>query len=256
MIICTARPDIKADILVMDPPWYLDYMQPFLLVASRMIKMRGIVIISFPDVGTRPGIIGEWKTLTDWCKTIGLHLIDVRPSYLPYTSPLFERNALRAEGIGNVQSEWRCGNLVAFRSEYETASLAFLTVPREEHWGEYSIERVRIKVRGNLDVAFRDPTLRSIVENDILPSVSRRHPDREKVDVWTSGNRVFSCCGKNILCLVLSAINSNRSVRSHVENSIDRMITDKEKNALDKTVAQIKKLIKTEKDDMYRYYQG
>jgi hypothetical protein len=50
-----------------------------------------------------------------------------------------------------------------------------------------------------------DTSLVSLVEGDVLPTVSHRDARREKVDVWTSENRVFACADPDILLAAVRA---------------------------------------------------
>lgn len=56
-----------------------------------------------------------------------------------------------------------------------------------ETWQEVSFGPVRIKLRRT-----GPPNLGPLVPGDILDTVSRRDPVRQRIGLWTSGNRVFT----------------------------------------------------------------
>ena len=113
-ISCGRLPALTAQVVVIDPPWYPAYISSFLWAASQICAMDGHVLMSTPPVGTRPGIEAEWEETMELTKKMGLHMENVQPSALPYISPPFERNALRAAGISNYPTEWRRGHLSTF----------------------------------------------------------------------------------------------------------------------------------------------
>ena len=58
----------------------------------------------------------------------------------------------------------------------------------------------------------RDPRLQSIVEGDVLDTVSQRDPRIKSVDVWTMGNRVFACENTEAFLKIASAWSERRPI--------------------------------------------
>jgi hypothetical protein len=217
-------PDIHGQLIILDPPWYLDYSKSFLWASTQLCNLNGHIMISLPPKGTRPQIHKEIKSLMKWSKRIGLALKDYIPSALDYESPLFERNALRVKGINNFPKSWRRGDLAIFTLVAKPIVERPMVNIKEE-WNEISIRGVRIKIRKRPSTVFRDPSLIPIVPMNILESVSRRNPKRSIVDVWTSGNRVFACKGCNILVLILEALSKAQSPILNISSHLNRKLS-------------------------------
>ena len=167
---------------------------------------------------------------------------------LPYSSPLFERNALKAEGICNVHSEWRRGNLVVFKKIQEV-EIEPPETQQVNDWVEVFLQKVRIRLRGSSNQQFSDPSLKGIISGDILPSVSRRDPRRSLADVWTSGNRIFKCSGRNILLKILQALAINSSPQENVSNYLSRCLSCDELILVNKATEQIENILKIEQNE-------
>src|SRR5207302_809600 len=80
------------------------------------------------------------------------------------------------------------------------------TLQRSAAWDEYRFGSVRIRVRRSMLNGFADPRLVRIVENDVLPTVSRRDGRRDRATIWTSGNRIFETRGLSTLHEILQAL--------------------------------------------------
>jgi hypothetical protein len=107
-------PDLNAALVIVDPPWYEEYMHSFLWAACQLCAIGGHLLVSLPPLGTRPGIVRERAHTLDWTQQLGLTLLRVEPATLPYVTPPFERNALKAEGLYTIADEWRRGDLAVF----------------------------------------------------------------------------------------------------------------------------------------------
>ena len=99
------------DLIVVDPPWYSRETRAFLLTAIRNASPGSKVLLSVPPVGTRPGVEHEWQELLIWAGGVGLRLLAYETEILPYISPLFEKNALRAAGVELIPSNGDAGTL-------------------------------------------------------------------------------------------------------------------------------------------------
>jgi hypothetical protein len=185
-------PDESYSVVVMDPPWYEEYMRRSLYFAAAAVAVDGHLLLAMPALGTRPDIAQENERALEWTEQLGFVLKSVERGCLRYETPLFERNALRAAGILNVGAEWRRGDLWILRKE-ASHSMEWPGDLACQPWQEIVLEGVRVRVDTDATPVGVDPSLRTIVHGDVLPSVSRRDPRRAAVRVWTSGNRVFSC---------------------------------------------------------------
>ena len=206
-------PVIDSDFVVADPPWYLEHIKAFLWVATKISRVGGRVLISVPPHGTRPTIAAELEEVFEYAQRLGLVLKQRKDGFLPYETPPFEANALRAAGCNMLGTSWRRGTLCIFQrvtnAELERPQFCCPTVG----WLEADLygTRFRFRRRDRARIDFDDPTLISLLPGDILPSVSRRHRLREHADVWSSGNRVFRCYGSHILHQIVELLSRRTS---------------------------------------------
>jgi hypothetical protein len=201
-----------ADLIVIDPPWYNPFYFLFLWAAAHCLRKGGRVILSFPPEGTRPSVREERKEFIVWCKRNGYGIEKRIPNVLKYRSPLFEVNALRAQGVTNFPLDWRRGDLMVLKKSSDgVPPKPDVSIPNEK-WEEVRVGHVRIKV---CRAKRRGRGLLTAARNTaIVPSVSSKHPARKVANVVTSGNRFL--CTKSpeelIACLTLLKSNGARSM--------------------------------------------
>lgn len=187
---CSGRlPRESADAVILDPPWYLDFVRPMLAAAAHACRPKGVVLIGLPPDGARPSAKADREAVIAFAQRLGLVLVDHAPLSIRYETPFFERNALRAVGIC-PPPQWRRGDLIVFRK-----TRASLRPPassgRCRDWIEVGIGRMRLFIRDAGESRSDGAHLASLVEGDILPTVSRRDRRRGAANIWTSSNRIF-----------------------------------------------------------------
>jgi hypothetical protein len=243
-------PDLRAAAVVVDPPWYEEYMRAFAWAACRVALPGARIYFSLPPVGTRPGVGHEVNAFFEWSRLeLGLELASFERGALPYETPPFERNALRAAGFFNVPPAWRRGDLAVFtRPQKAVPARPPSTYVQcdDGDWAEESIDGVRFRLRFGGRVDEEIPALLSIVEGDVLPTVSRRDERRRKVDIWTSGNRVFACRGRRLLRCVLRALASNTPPVDEINSRLNRKLTESEAESVRDTAAKILEVVNAE----------
>ena len=178
-----------ASAVLVDPPWYPDFLRPMLQNAAQACRLDGVVLASLPPLGIRPGVENERAVLAEFLDDQGLNRESLQELAISYETPFFESNALKAAGVF-APSVWRQGDLAVYRRRREPVGDS-ASEPSEERWEEVEIDGMRVRIRPNSDVASATGDLQSLVGGDILPSVSRRDPRRAEANVWTSGNRIF-----------------------------------------------------------------
>jgi len=189
------RLSIKADSLIFDSPWYPGDCLAWLVVASHLVKSGGTIIFGLYPPLVRPTAQLERDLILDIASSIGQ--VDVKENALPYQTPLFELDALRACGLAQI-GDWRRGDLVTIRDK-KPLEVSLPRIPRRADidgtWTSFVIESQVVKLRTNLkrqsDIR-QDALLGEIDGNFVLPSVSVRDNRRDAVHVWTSRNRVAS----------------------------------------------------------------
>lgn len=195
----------SADVVVMDPPWYMDFIRPMLATAAGKCRRGGSVLITLPSRGTRPSAEADCAAVFQYAAAIGLDLLDLQPLAVDYDTPFFEANALAAAGV-HAPARWRRGDLAVLR-KVEGATLGGVPVSsRSRNWTEVCMGRMRLFIRTRIDAATGSQGLIRLIDGDVLPSVSRKDARRHGAMVWTSGNRIF---GTDNPDLVLEAALSN-----------------------------------------------
>lgn len=248
-------PKTSAKLVISDPPWYRECFRSFFWSASQLCSQGGFVILSTPPVGTRPNVTQEWGETLNWAKVLGFKLVEMQEGVLPYVTPTFERNALKAEGIIRVPKEWRRGNLAIFLREEDYNLPRPPSCVSSEDWQEEAIDGVRFRFRRmNRALTFFDPSLEPILPGDILPSVSRYDERRAKADVWTSGNRIFKCHGTAILQKIIEAISNFESPFLMVEDCLKRKLTHGELQSITATAKKLNSIVEIERAE-YRFYE-
>lgn len=216
-------PSLSSDAVLADPPWYPEAIAGFFWAGSCLLRLGGVLMLSMPPAGTRPGVRRECEELLGFAAGYGLTLRSKRPGALRYVSPPFERAALQVAGLApHVPNDWRQGDLLVFERTGDVVSAR--PTAQQRRWTERTVSGVRIQIDDKATPTNDDPHLISLVSNDVLPSVSRRDNRRASVRVWTSGNRVFGCGSPGRLVAIIDDMIAGRSpadpVDQHVAESI------------------------------------
>lgn len=216
--------------VIMDPPWYEEYVHRFLWFAGQITSIGGTLLLAMPPDGTRPGIAEENVRLLAWCRELGFEREAVELARLPYDMPPFERNALRALGIVNINPAWRKADLWRLKKTHG-ATAVWPGDVASATWAEHCFGPVRIRINQDAPSQGEDPRLRSLVTNDVLPTVSRRDLRRDGARVWTTGNRIFACDAPRILSAALEdrkkggdTVKLSPDVKRELRTQIDALI--------------------------------
>lgn len=197
-----------ANAIIVDPPWYMDFIRPMLAASASVCRPGGYIIASLPPGGVRRTAQEDRIKTVAFAKRHGLELLFDIDCAVGYETPFFEANALRAVGI-RAPYAWRHGDLVVFQKVGDSSRPISTVSARKERWSEIEIGRMRLFIRRDISSCERNPTLCSIVPGDILPTVSRRDPARLAARVWTSGNRLFACDNPEVLLAAAVAVSGN-----------------------------------------------
>lgn len=242
-------PEISANLIIIDPPWYPEYYKSFLWAASKACTTNGHILLSVPLEGIRPGIKEELRDIFDFARNAGFSCIGYEKKTITYDMPQFERNALIAAGLGNISIDWRTADLAIF-TKTKQISITRPIFEKKEKWFEIILNSIEIRVKEKDFLEFKDPTPIPLVDGEILPSVSRRDSRRNLVDVWTSGNRVYLCQGTNILVCILKAIQEKKSPVETVSLMLKRKLNIQEIKQVLTTTKKIEEIIISELDEL------
>jgi len=183
----------EAQVVVLDPPWYFDFLRPMLRAAAYVCRPGGHVLVSLPPIGTNSHVAEDRAKILALFAKLSLHLVSVENAAILYDTPYFEANALKAEGYPNIPRAWRHGDLFVLEKAHEPPVIQIASAVRPREWHEIVIGRMRLFVtRKAVRENGSNSLLQSVVNGDVLPTVRRADPRRQEVQVWTSGNRIFA----------------------------------------------------------------
>ncbi len=242
---CSAGlPQDSADAVLLDPPWYMDFVRPMLVAAAAACRSQGVILLSVPPAATRPSAEADRSGTINFAYRLGLELIGDWPLGLSYETPFFETNALAAASL-HPPARWRRGDLLIFRKT-RPASRPAPATSRRRDWVEVSVGRMRLFIRGVAGDPGGSHGLIPIVSGDVLSSVSRRDPRRRMASVWTSGNRIFRTDNPR---LVLEAALSHSSAANGASAQPAFWGTLHEREALDRVGELIGRIAEREADE-------
>ena len=235
------------DAAVVDPPWYKPILKHFLVRAQMLTKQGGIILLSFPPEGTRPGVREELTQLLEWCNQGGHEPIQINYGSLRYKTPFFECNALRSAGFTGRVPSWRKADMIVFVNNpaSEAGLICNDDVPRKfgDGWQEFSNDGLKFYLKldqtshngvGNSKQKMRISS--AWRPNQVLPSVSTSFPNREYANLISSGNRFLRCDDAASVADLLEAWERNgripenktsRRLQTQMAEIIDAEINDK-----------------------------
>lgn len=180
------------DIVLMDPPWYLDHYDVWIAHARRIVHPGGLVVSTlFPSL-LRPDALHERRVVKE--RLLELGTIE-RSTPILYSTPLFEQAVLEDAGLGGL-GNWRLGEVL-------WVSVGSAPVKRESpigsvgpRWERFQLGLQVIAVRGDPSDVGR-VRLRPIgqAKSYFLGTVSSRAPERSEINVWTSRNYAANATG-------------------------------------------------------------
>jgi hypothetical protein len=179
----------RADVVICDPPWYAQAAAAFLVAASKLARPGATVLVSVMDELVRPSADEELAQLAALAERLGFTDPRIERHALRYRTPFFEFRAQRAAGLTDVPLDWRVGTLWILRRHGDPIRTAPLTLADPLPFAEVCLGASRVRV---VATRLRGPLLASVVEGDVLPTVSSRHPSRQHANVWTSGNSILA----------------------------------------------------------------
>ncbi len=228
--------NVQADIVIMDPPWYLECYKLFMNIAYLISNPNAIVLSVMPPITTRPTVKDEYEKLEEYLKELGICIIEYKSNVIEYQMPPFERNTLRINGIVNIPDNWRTGDLLIAIKKLQIADQRLLIhqINNDKMWWEFDCGTVRIKycIPNELKITSGFIELRSIYEGDIYPSVSRRFKGNTAINVWTSGNRVYICNNLPLLHFIFQNWNDRDAIDVRLVEECDFKLKVEERESI------------------------
>ncbi len=232
------------DAVLLDPPWYEPEFRRGLSTATKIVREGGTIFTSWPAPTTRPNLREELSRFVAFANELGLEIDSTDENVLTYATPFFEGVSMRAAGIP-VLASWRRADLIRCIRRRRT-SFSHGQQPKEPNsggWTDHRLGRLQIRLSPDLGGVV-DPRLVSLVQGDVLHSVSRRDPMRAAARVWTGGNRIFHCERPDLLATVVE--NLAQDPIGHVEAKMGRNLSAEERRLVEDSTVQIRNLEATE----------
>jgi hypothetical protein len=242
-------PPLGAAAVVTDPPWYPEHLRSFFWTSARLLSTGGTLYACLPPDGTRPGIEAQRSALLEWARTEGLQLVRYEKSAVRYVSSPFELASHRAAGLGGIPLDWRCGDLGVLRLVEVPTAQRPIPPADDGHWNMFTIEEIPIWVRDRKDDrgSFEEPLLYSLVEGDVLATVSRRDPLRASIDVWTSLNRVYSTTHPSVVQAICGALAERHDPVTAIDTKLLRELSAAEGRTVSKAAARLETIVAEER---------
>jgi len=250
--------DIVVDMVVMDPPWYIRYYKRIFEVCSYICNVGATVLGVFPPKYTRHTIISEITELSQFIDTLGFDTLCFHEHSITYSTPPFESNVLKVNGINNYPQNWRVGDLFEVKRMRNTILEQednYLEIEAKK-WQEVSIGVIRVKLLQhtvNKDKIF-SIKVKHLYPKDIYPSVSSRFVGSEKINVWTSGNRVYNCNNIPLLKLIIADY-KNQNLIQTLESEYSTEINSKDRKDIMRAQKLVGKIVERE-DKEYGYWDS
>lgn len=194
---------------LIDPPWYFDDFRYWISWAANTLDKHGMLFTSmWPDTA-RPTAKDEKESLFSWIRNWAtIEKVDVK---LKYECPLFEKiSKTKCESSG-FESSPGTGDLYLIEPHNSPEQPALLKSP--VRWHRFVFNNYQLALRENNHT----PTPISVTPHPLAtgwywPSVSRRAPGRECIDLWSSRNEVAVVSGASELLNALHELVLNPTI--------------------------------------------
>ena len=177
----------QADVVVLDPPWYMDHYRAWLYTATLACRDGGLIVLPLPQLLTNRRSFSERKELRKILSGIGS--VKIFKNVLSYVTPSFERAVLAIDDLEHLV-RWRRADLAVVKVRHRHLPYEFTQVP-ELDWKYRRVEGRVIRTWGErsgeeplpgIDAADRTHGYR-------LTSVSRNYLTASAINLVTSGGR-------------------------------------------------------------------
>ena len=194
------------DAILIDSPWYVDYLAVWLGEALRHTVPGGQLLFTLWPSDVRPEASDEAGLILVQASTAGRPILE--RGVLGYQTPRFELASASATGR-RLDSNWRRGDLVTISVAELPNNLLVMPTragPPPDIWQRFVFDQTQVALRMNSSHSGVEPRLIELVHDSVLPDVSRRLNLRADIDLWTSDNIVFRTEGSSYFLSALERI--------------------------------------------------
>jgi hypothetical protein len=202
----------RFEVVYLDPPWYTEIMNQFLIRGAQASALGGHIFISLPPVSTRPGVKEERKQFMALVRAVGLEVIQSWPLGVRYEAPRFEKKAYSSSGL-KLDRPWRSGDLFLLKKVSSFDSFSVGDTGRPLSWNQYVIGQTRVFLRADNQNPNKTPSIKPLPGHRgfQLATTSRREVGRSEADLFTSDNRAAVVTGARIIGEILRALEKSPS---------------------------------------------
>ncbi len=135
------------DTVIIDSPWYIDYLKPWLEQARHGVRTGGLIMFSLWPPETRPSAAAEARDILEFASFFGPCRLE--SSALRYVTPSFELQSAAVSGRV-VSDRWRYGDLATV----DVSNRSNIMPARDGHrdrsrsiWHRYVFDKQQIALR-------------------------------------------------------------------------------------------------------------
>jgi len=199
-------------LVFVDPPWSSSLLRTFLVRGTSFVSEGSKLVISFPQLLTRPSIAWERANLVKLAEKLGLSLELVLPGFTEYSVPLFEYNAYKHYGI-ELKKPWRRGDLFIFRKIGDATTNRSNLIEEMPIWEQYRRDKSRIFLKRDGRCEDGPPLVEPLtgLESLTYKSTSSRPAFWRSASLVSSRNCVAHAYGRKKLSILLREILNGKS---------------------------------------------
>jgi len=188
-------------VVFFDAPWYPEFTSLWLWQASQAVRPGGLIAFAlFPPL-LRPEAEHESSQIVKQASILGP--VELLEGALSYETPLFEQEALARCGV-RITTSWRRADLVLVRIRNIPQTAPPIIRNSKEKWDTFllgqQVVKLRMPTRGESGIILAPL---EDCPDYVFPTVSRRDPRRDQIDLWTSRNRVARVGRRDIVYTIL-----------------------------------------------------
>jgi hypothetical protein len=206
------------DVVLMDPPWYLEHYRAWLHTAIEASKMGGLIGVVVPQPLTNRRSFADQGELLGLLSSVGQ--VSIRENVLSYVTPSFERPVLNLSGIGYLD-RWRRADLALVRVRKKRLPYEFEPVPDIE-WKHREIGGRIVRSWGESVSDDSVPVIRTAhsAAGYRLGSVSRYYLRSSDINLVTSRGRAAAVSRWGRLPVILDLLQKGRPLALAVETAL------------------------------------
>ena len=178
---------IPADVVVMDPPWYMENYRAWLKSAVMVCRDGGLIVVPLPQMLTNRRSLPEREELMRLLKSIGP--VKVKDDALTYVTPSFEAAVLQTSELGFL-TRWRRADLALVEVQERNLPYKF----RRFGGGGWNYRKVCGQVVRTWGEMPREGALPIIGPTD--PRRGYRMTSVGRNDIWSSSANLITSRGR------------------------------------------------------------